>query len=129
MIVKNQNTIVFYDGDCPFCNKSVEFVLRHNSSMHIKAAPLNGSTASNLLSDEILKLDTLILSHNKKIYTFSSAAIRTVALSGGIYKIFLALLIFPKSFRDWIYRIIARNRKRLIKTNCDVANGDFNHRI
>ena len=43
--------VVFYDGECPFCLRSVSFLLEHDPHARLRFAPLQGALASRVLSD------------------------------------------------------------------------------
>jgi predicted DCC family thiol-disulfide oxidoreductase YuxK len=56
------------------------------------------------------KQDSVILVHKGNKYHYSTAVIKSLILIGGIYKLAALLFIFPKSLRDFVYKIIAKNR-------------------
>jgi len=56
------------------------------------------------------KQDSVILVHKGNKYHYSTAVIKSLVLIGGIYKLAALLFIFPKSLRDFVYKMIARNR-------------------
>ena len=56
------------------------------------------------------KQDSVILVHKGNKYHYSTAVIKSLILIGGIYKLAALLFIFPKSLRDFVYKMIARNR-------------------
>jgi len=57
--------------------------------------------------------DTVLLKLGGRIYTYSTAALKTLIILGGFYGwLGRAGFVFPRIFRDWVYRIIARNRYR-----------------
>lgn len=116
--MKAKNRIVFYDGDCGFCNHTVRFILLRN-----KKAPLLhfASLQSNFCNSffkahqqEKSDLSTIVFYENGRFYYASSAALKiSVHLKNLSWlKIFW---IVPKLMRDGMYKIIAKNRKRLLK--------------
>jgi len=101
--VNPHGPIVLFDGVCNFCNYWVKFAVKHDRKKKLKFAPLQGETAKRVLSQHHLdptSLSSVILVDKGKAYTQSSAAI--------LY----GLIIIPKTLRDFLYNIIARNRYR-----------------
>jgi predicted DCC family thiol-disulfide oxidoreductase YuxK len=111
--VKAKETVLLYDGLCCLCNRTVHFLLRidHRAILHFAA--LQGTTAKSLLEhvDNSRPLpDSVVLIHHGKIYTESTAALKSLQLIGGIWKIVAMLRFIPHFIRNPIYRIVARNR-------------------
>jgi len=115
--------VIFYDGECPLCNRVVRFLLRVDRKKQFCFAPLNGRTAENKLAGLRLKdpeLDTLVLLQNfntghEKLLIEGRAALRIFWLLGGKYSLLGILSFLPSFFADYIYRITARHRFRLFK--------------
>ena len=96
-------TIIYYDGLCVLCNKSIRFIINRDRKNQFKIGFLN-----SLKKQE--KQDSVVLVHKGIKYQYSSAVIKSLILLGGIYKLTALLFIFPKSLRDFVYKMIARNR-------------------
>lgn len=108
--------IIFYDGDCPLCNRAVRFILREDRQKQFHFAPLNGQTAEKELKDLRLKhpsLDTLVLLEKGKKWIEGKAALRILWLIGGKWALIGWLSFLPSPLFDFFYRIIARNRYKL----------------
>jgi predicted DCC family thiol-disulfide oxidoreductase YuxK len=76
-------------------------------------AALQSTSAKSLLEqvDHSRPLpDGVVLIHNGKIYTESEAALKSLQLVGGIWKLLAMLRFIPNFIRNPIYRIVARNR-------------------
>ena len=63
-----------------------------------------------MLSKKEYDLDTLVFKTNNKNYYYSDAVIMSVGSLGGFYKLIYILKIFPKTLRDFVYKIISKNR-------------------
>ena len=96
-------TILYYDGLCVLCNKSIRFIINRDRKNQFKIGLLDAFKSED-------KLDSVILVHKGIKYNYSNAIIKSLILIGGVYKLAVILYIFPKSFRDFIYKIIAKNR-------------------
>ncbi|MDD4974618.1 MAG: DUF393 domain-containing protein [Bacteriovorax sp.] len=104
-------TIVFYDGDCGLCQRSIRFLYKADKKNKILFAPLNGMTYKQIYGDEPSLLTTVKLYHNKKTFEKSSAVLQLCLILGGLYKIFYLFIIVPSFIRDAFYDQIASRRK------------------
>lgn len=113
MKAQHQQAIILYDGLCCLCNRTVQLLLKidHRAVLHFAA--LQSPIAKSLLGqvDHSRPLpDGVVLIHNEKIYTESDAALKSLQLIGGIWKLVAILRFIPHFIRNPIYRIVARNR-------------------
>lgn len=107
--------IIIFDGICNLCNKAVFFVIKHDKKQYFQFAPLQSKAAEKLLKPWDInpkKSDSIILIHNNRLYTESSAALKIAGKLNGIWKLGILFFIVPKFIRDAVYRLIARNRYR-----------------
>lgn len=109
------SSLIFYDGVCGFCNHSVNWILQRDTSGRFLLAPLQGSTAEQLLDPELRRtLSSVVLRHNGRMWTHSAAVCRILLLLGGFWAICGALLwLIPAPLRDLGYRGVASIRYRL----------------
>ena len=124
--------IVFFDGLCPFCHFWVQFLLKRDHNKQFLFAPLQGETAHELLSSELMSVDTIVLLEDrKKIYTKSNAILRIIKILGGFRKILFVFKLLPTSIRNFFYDIMARNRFVLRKPlkHCPVPKPDVASRF
>ena len=98
-----EESILYYDGFCVLCNNSMKFIIDRDKKKQFKIGFLHSLKKEN-------QKDSIILVHKGIKYQYSSAVIKSLMLLGGIYKLAGILLIFPKSLRDFVYKMIARNR-------------------
>ena len=96
-------TILYYDGLCVLCNKSIRFIINRDRKNQFKIGLLDAFKSED-------KHDSVVLVHKGIKYNYSNAIIKSLVLIGGVYKLAVILYVFPKSFRDFIYKIIAKNR-------------------
>lgn len=120
--------IVFFDGVCGLCNRSIDFVLRHDHAGRFRVAPLQGETAAaTLSSDDTENLNSIVLWDNGMTYRRSSAIARILRQLGGVWTVFGGLLwIIPRPLRDLGYELVARNRYRVFgkKETCRLPTPD-----
>lgn len=106
-----QRSIVFYDGVCALCNSSVQFLLRIDKKSKLHFAPLQGETAKQLLPVAMCEdVDSMVFLKKGVLYTKSSAVLHLFKAVGGFWSVFFCFIVLPKSFRDAIYKYIAKNR-------------------
>ena len=124
--------IVFFDGLCPFCHFWVQFLIKRDHNKQFLFAPLQGESAHQLLSSELMSVDTIVLLEDrKKIYTKSNAILRIIKILGGYRKILLIFELLPIPTRNFFYDIIAKNRFVLRKPlkHCPVPKPDVASRF
>lgn len=107
--------IVFFDGVCGMCNKTVDFILARDRRHQFLFAPLQGETAKQELSAEDTEnLHSMVLQVNGKQYRASSAVARMLWRLGGFWSVVGALLwLIPWPLRHVGYKLVAANRYRI----------------
>lgn len=130
-LVSQNNPIVFFDGECGLCDRSVQFIIKHDLREIFQFCPLQSSIAKEIIPHDFLSFDTVILYDNQMIYTKSSAAFRILRKLKTWYKILLIFTIIPRFITDALYMLIARNRKRLFKSphTCQLPSPELQKRI
>ena len=126
--------IVFFDGECGFCDTAVRQIMQIDRRRYLRFAPLQGQTATRLL-DESLRtpenLKTLVyLDRAQKVWTKSEATLEILKRVGGFWKLASLAKILPVGFRDWFYDRVAERRRSIIdKANCPLPTEDQRARI
>jgi|SRR5690625_1202144 len=107
--------IILFDGECHFCNKSVQFIIKRDPNRLFKFASLQSDVAKARLEkfDVPNNTDSFVLIENDNIYMESSAALRICKSLKGFWPVLYFLIIVPKQIRNFFYKIIAKNRYRL----------------
>lgn len=123
--------VLFFDGVCNLCNRSVQFVIRHDKKKQFLFATLQsewGQKAQKELPGNAP--DSFILFHKGRYYTRSGAALRVCRLLSGIWPLFYAGIIIPRFIRDAIYEFVSRNRYKWFgKQECMVPSPDLKARF
>lgn len=108
--------IVFFDGTCGLCSRSVRFLARMDRRERLLFAPLQGETAARLQLAEHASLDngTMVIRRESdgRIFTHSDGVLEVCRALGGIWHVAVILRAIPSFLRDALYRLIARNRIR-----------------
>lgn len=117
---EHQAPILFYDGECGLCARSVRFILDHEHSPILKFGALQSDTAQRLLSPhgiDTSALSSLVLLEHDKAYTHSTAALKTCPYLKAPWRWGRLALVLPRCLRDPLYNFIARHRLRLFGKN------------
>jgi predicted DCC family thiol-disulfide oxidoreductase YuxK len=112
------NPVLLYDGVCGFCNRLVQFVLKHDAKAYFRFASLQSDYAARVLNPHGLDpqdLNTLYLVEpGKRLQVRSDAVVLILRKLGGFWSVVaFTLRIFPKRLRDWGYGIAASHRYRI----------------
>jgi predicted DCC family thiol-disulfide oxidoreductase YuxK len=108
--------IIVFDGICNLCNRFVQFIIKRDSEAKFKFASLQSDFAERALKSAMFSFnrpDFMVYIRGNKIFSKSTAVLLIFKDLGGIWKCFYPLIIFPGSFRDYFYNIVARNRYHL----------------
>ena len=108
----SEGPILFYDGACGLCARSVAWVLRHDRRGTVRFAPLQGETYARLDSPgRVNDLRTMVLVDGDGLHIEDEAVLRLLRHVGGIWRAAAALgRIIPRSIRSALYRYVARRR-------------------
>lgn len=116
--------VLFYDGECGLCDRTVQTILDLDTRGALRLSPLQGETAREVLLRHGLDPDppegfkTLILVRDlrgpgERLYDESRAVIQIWRSLGGCYPLLGGLLwLVPFFVRDALYRLVSRNRQR-----------------
>lgn len=109
--------ILLFDGICNYCNKWVNFIIRHDKKKKFLFAALQSETGKKILKQYQLvgiinpdQQESAVLIYNNKTYIKSSTGLHVLYHLGGIYSLAFVFIIVPAFIRDFYYDIIARNR-------------------
>ena len=122
-------TILFYDGECGFCSRTVRFILKNERSNELYFSSLQDDFAILFLAEFGIKSvssNTLYLFENGKLYNKSRAAMKLIPYLKRPFGLLKMLYICPRFFRDFVYNRIAANRKVFFKDVCELISLDKN---
>lgn len=110
----SQHPVVFFDGVCNLCNRTVQFIIRHDKEGIFRFAALQsgpGAEVRDAVKAEYGYVpDSIILSYKGKYYIRSSAALKIAMLLGGIGWLLAPGYLFPRFIRNAVYHAIAKRR-------------------
>ncbi|WP_182502791.1 thiol-disulfide oxidoreductase DCC family protein [Peribacillus huizhouensis] len=125
--------IVLFDGECNFCDKSVQFIIKRDPKGYYNFASLQSNIGQELLKKYKLysNLESFFLIEHDKAYEKSTAALRITKNLSGYWKLLYPLILVPVPFRNWLYRIIAKNRYKWFgkKDQCVIPSPEIRKRF
>ena len=124
--------ILFFDGVCNLCNNSVQFIIKHDKKAVFRFASLQSEAWKRISKDGDVEhnMDTVVLYHNGKFYTRSSAVVKSVSLLGGGWKLINIGYLIPSFLRNKLYDLIASKRYKWFGTgSCMVPTPELKSRF
>lgn len=115
--------IVMFDGDCSFCDRTVNFLFDHNPKRTLYFTSQQSTLGKALLEKNNLpsNLDTIYFYANGKVYEKAAAFFYIAKELDSPWRYFSSLRRFiPRVFGDWCYDRIAKRRHLLLgkKDSC-----------
>jgi len=104
--------ILFFDGTCVLCDRAVSFLLRADRLGRLRFAPLQGSTAKQLLPPGAGLPDSIVLWNSAGVHVRSDAVLGAIGELGGTWGMLRLLRIVPRCVRDFAYDWLASRRSR-----------------
>jgi len=105
--------VVLFDGVCTLCNRTVDFIVRHDRTGQFHYGSLQSSTARALLEKFDLPADSLesmVLIDQDRVYTKSAAALTIARKLDNPWHLLAIFQVVPRGIRDRLYDWIARHR-------------------
>ena len=122
---------LFYDGVCNLCHFSVQWIIKRDQRKIFKYENLQSEAGQNIIKQiapSMLSSDSVILVMDGQIFLYSDASLAVLKKLGGIYTLFGNVgFLLPLSFRNIIYRFIAKNRYKWFgkKTDCILPQNEY----
>lgn len=111
--VSASHALVIFDGECNFCNASVNFILDKESKQELLFTSNGSNLGKLILSDHGISseaINALFFYEKGRFHHSSTAALRIAAYLRFPWNLLIIFLIVPAFIRDGVYRWIANNR-------------------
>lgn len=110
-----EKSTILFDGNCSFCNKTTQFIMKNDSKKQYDYSPLKSKKAKLILKKCSIKNNnkSLVLFKKNKCHTKSTATIKIMRNLRNPWPIFSGLIIIPEKVRDGVYEIISKNRHKI----------------
>ena len=107
--------MLVYDGSCGFCSRSVQFILRHERQHDLLFVTRDSPLGKDLRRKFHLEaVESMLWIEDGKTAIESNATLNAAKYIGGVWAMLAAIgSLVPAPLRNWAYRLIARNRRRL----------------
>lgn len=113
--------IVFYDGECGFCNRSVAWIIKRDITNEINFASIQSEFTHSFFSTRNFEkpdLSTFYFFSDGVLYNKSTAAIKLTKHFSGGWRLLRFGRIIPLFLRDYLYDMIAKRRQSISKGYC-----------
>ena len=124
--------LIFYDGDCGFCDRIVRWVAARDRDA-FDFAPLGGATFVRAVAEDVRRSlpDTIVVVTIAEDVLIRSTAARYVLNTlGGIWSALgAALAVVPKPLADAGYNLFARHRHRFAPEQCELPSPALRKRL
>ncbi|TAG57271.1 MAG: DUF393 domain-containing protein [Cytophagales bacterium] len=106
------NQVIIFDGVCNFCNFYINFILKIDKKNKFKFATLQSDFGKEIVRKfNIKEIDSVIFFADNKVFVYSNAILEIIKkTSFPYYFLYVLLIIFPTFVRDYLYKLIAKNR-------------------
>ena len=112
--------VIFYDGVCGFCDRTVRFVLRRDPEGRFRFAPLQSAYAAAALARhgrDAGDLDSVALlldpdTDRERLLARSDAVVAILQGLGGVWRLAALVRWLPRRLRDAAYDAFAKRRYR-----------------
>jgi predicted DCC family thiol-disulfide oxidoreductase YuxK len=107
--------LMVFDGYCHLCSGWARFLRRHPVAPPFRLVAMQSDAGRTLLiAHDIDPVDptTFLVIEGNRVLRESDAALHVVAALGGAWRMLGIVRLLPRSLRDALYRLLARNRYR-----------------
>jgi predicted DCC family thiol-disulfide oxidoreductase YuxK len=107
--------IIVFDGKCVMCSRFARFIIRHDRAGRFRLLPAQTPLAAALYAHYGLhptRYESYLLIENGRVWLKSEGSIRMFERLGFPWSFASVARAIPRSVRDRLYDVIARNRIR-----------------
>ncbi len=108
----DESPIIFFDGVCNLCNRSVQIVIKNDKKKIFKFSSLQSDFAKQFFTENnyLVKSDSIILFDQQGFHEKSAAALKIATKLRFPFPLMVIGWIFPAFIRNGVYASIAKNR-------------------
>lgn len=113
--------VVFYDGECGFCNRTVQFILDHERRSEVHFCALQSDAARVFFAEKNFPkpdLSTFYFWDGREMFERSTGALHVATHLKFPFSWVRIGWILPRFMRDGMYNWIAKRRHKLSKQQC-----------
>lgn len=126
--------IILFDGVCNFCDSTVQWIIKRDTSKNFYFASLQSEAGQELLRKHQIdteQVDSVVYVRNEKAYIKSTAALHILKDLGKVWSLLYVLIVLPVSLRNFFYDQFAKRRYLLFgqKAECMIPTKDQRSRF
>lgn len=127
--------VLFFDGECGFCSRSVRWVARLDTRGRVFFAPLQGKLAREMdftkYAAEHGGTMVLLREPDGAVFLQSDGWAELANALGGGWQVFSLVRWIPRFFRDAVYGWVARHRYRFFgkSDSCSLPDAELVKRM
>ncbi|KYG91655.1 thiol-disulfide oxidoreductase DCC family protein [Metasolibacillus sp. FSL K6-0083] len=124
--------IVLFDGECHFCDASVQFIIKRDPKGYFQFASLQSEVGRELLERyQVPKADSIVLIENGRYFLQSTAALKIARRLQGFWRFAYVFIAVPTGVRNFAYDKLAKNRYKWFgkKELCELPSQDIRQRF
>ncbi|PAP78637.1 hypothetical protein BSZ37_03215 [Rubrivirga marina] len=126
--------ILLFDGVCNLCDRSVQFVLDHDTEGVFQFASLQSEVGTAMMRRCVFRaeaIDSVVLVEDGQCHIRSEAAWRIATRLNAPWRWLSATRFVPRPVRDVVYDWVARNRYRWfgMREACRIPTSDVRARF
>lgn len=117
--------MIFFDGECGLCHRTVRFIVRHDRKRRFRFAPLQGQTFLDRVPEVVRSRlpDTLVVSPGDGRFLLrSDGVLHVLETLGGSWRVLARVGAWlPRRLRDGLYDAVATRRASLFSRPVQVC--------
>ena len=110
--------VIIFDGECELCNGAVRFIIKHDPKAFFLFASMQSESGQALVKryrPELSLEETIVLIKDDKSYIKAKAVLEILTELPKPWSLLYLFNVLPKTFLDYCYDIVARNRHTLLR--------------
>jgi predicted DCC family thiol-disulfide oxidoreductase YuxK len=115
-LTTKKQLIIFFDSSCMLCSRLAHWILKFQKAQELQCLSLESEDSRTLLQANNIPFDinSIIVVDSNTVYTKTDAIDKIMSrLVWIFFPLRVALWLTPKLISNWVYDIIAKNRKHL----------------
>lgn len=128
---QKEDTILFFDGECVLCHKTVLWILRNEQVALVNFCRLQSAYAQEFIPNDLRQVDSVMLWKKGSFYLQLDVFIEMVPYLKWYWKWLYILKFVPVFIRRRIYEYVAKHRKAWfgMTSECAIVQSDWKDRL
>ena len=115
--MSSKQPILFFDGECPLCNRVVRFILDHEYGERMLFSSLSDESTKQWVAQHKnfqMPDDSVYFFDGTRLHSKSTAVLRMIPLLRWYCRFLYVGWVVPKMLRDSLYDFVAKRRKKFL---------------